>query len=114
MSTLDTADRTAAARSSGRRRHAEIGRLTVGDRESGVQTGVQCQKAERGGVADDRDTGSAGEWLAGEQRCDVERLAEGLGADHPGLLEQGRDRSVGNRSGVDPQALRRPVRAVPT
>ena len=56
------------------------------------------QHAQRAGVADDPDPVARRHRLGGQQLGDVERRRQAVGADHPGLREQGRHRGLGQGS----------------
>ena len=90
----------------GRGEGAQSG-LGVGGERRGVEpvagARVGGEDARPAGVGEDRDGRPAGKRLAGEQRGDVEELAEGVGADDAGLAEERIDRHVGRgeqRAGV--------------
>ena len=59
--------------------------------------GVGAHDPRPARVGDDPDPAPRRQRLGREQRGDVEQLREGLGADHPALLEEGVDGAVGGR-----------------
>ena len=84
------------------------------DAEPRRLAGVGARDPRAAGVGDDADAVAAGQRLAGQQRGDVEQLADRAGADHAGVAEQRVDGGVGRgeqRAGV---RGRRPWRRPPS
>ena len=69
----------------------------LGNLEPGGLAGIGAHDPRPPGVGEDADPSAGRQRLAGEQRGDVEKLRESLGANHSGLLEERVDGDVGGR-----------------
>ncbi len=83
---------------------AQVDRGVFGDLQAGVQTEIDGENAEGAGVSDDADPIAGRHRLGGEQLGDVECGRQTGCPDHPGLLEEGGDRDVGQLRGTGGQA----------
>ena len=67
---------------------SDVARVPVRDHQAVGDAGGRGQRGQRGRVADDADPAAAGQRLGGQQRADVEELADRVDPDHAGAGEQ--------------------------